>query len=193
MRRISFLVIAAVSAAALAPLVACSSGDVPVGSANQELKKKKDGGPTGDGKTCSWDDSVGYDVDSGTTTVVPAPNGPYKVGDTFPSLDGCNQCSCTENGIVCTERACAPAPDAGTCTYEGHTWKVGDAVPSLDNCNHCGCFADGIACTAMACSYTCPAEKTIDCMPMVPEERLAECFGPYHDWIAKNCGVTFGL
>jgi Kazal-type serine protease inhibitor-like protein len=31
----------------------------------------------------------------------------YLVGDSFPSSDGCNQCSCTEDtGVACTLRAC---------------------------------------------------------------------------------------
>src|SRR3989338_8962006 len=39
--------------------------------------------------------------------------GPYRLGESFPSSDGCNTCTCTEIGIACTERACAdpsPAP-----------------------------------------------------------------------------------
>jgi hypothetical protein len=36
----------------------------------------------------------------------------YRGGDSFPSMDGCNTCSCTEAGVVCTDRACIP--DGGT-------------------------------------------------------------------------------
>lgn len=32
--------------------------------------------------------------------------GGHKVGDSYPSTDGCNTCSCTELGEVCTLRAC---------------------------------------------------------------------------------------
>lgn len=33
----------------------------------------------------------------------------YELGDSFPSDDGCNQCGCSEGGLVaCTLRACAP-------------------------------------------------------------------------------------
>lgn len=31
----------------------------------------------------------------------------YSNGEGFPSSDGCNQCACTEQGVVCTLRACA--------------------------------------------------------------------------------------
>ena len=36
----------------------------------------------------------------------------HAVGESFPSTDGCNTCSCTETGVACTQRACAPAPTA---------------------------------------------------------------------------------
>lgn len=35
----------------------------------------------------------------------------YKAGESFPSIDGCNTCSCTETGDnVCTEKACDISP-----------------------------------------------------------------------------------
>ncbi len=37
----------------------------------------------------------------------------YKVGESFPSADGCNTCSCSENGsITCTEKACESTSSA---------------------------------------------------------------------------------
>jgi len=36
----------------------------------------------------------------------------YAGGETFPSVDGCNTCSCTQAGVACTDRACIP--EAGT-------------------------------------------------------------------------------
>jgi len=33
-------------------------------------------------------------------------NSAYQEGDSFPSEDGCNTCSCTRGGVVCTKRAC---------------------------------------------------------------------------------------
>jgi hypothetical protein len=37
----------------------------------------------------------------------------YAAGQSFPSADGCNSCSCSANGgVACTERACLP--DGGT-------------------------------------------------------------------------------
>lgn len=35
----------------------------------------------------------------------------YQIGESFPSADGCNTCSCTSDlNIACTEKACAPTP-----------------------------------------------------------------------------------
>jgi hypothetical protein len=159
-------------------LTACSSGDVPVGTSSQALKKTPGGNPTGDGKTCSWDDAVSYDVATGKTTTTPSTNGQYKVGDSFPSTDGCNQCSCTAQGIACTEKACAPpvacsqealqCPDGSSvgrtgpncefaacpgpvgCTEEAKQCPDGSAVGRTGpNCEFAPC-PDAIACTADA-------------------------------------------
>ena len=181
-----------------AVLGACSGGDIAVGSTGtdkSDLKKKTDGGTTGDGTTCAWDDVVGYDPGTGQTSSSSSGTGAYKVGDTFPSLDGCNSCACTAQGIACTQLACAPADGGtGTCAYGGKSYASGAGFPSIDNCNQCSCQSDGnVVCTERACAYTCPADKTIDCMPIVPPEKAALCSGPYHDWIAANCDVTFAL
>ena len=148
-----FFTLAALACTTALAATACSSGDVPVGSSAQELKKKPNGGATGDGTTCSWDDAVRHDVATGATTTTPAPNGPYKVGDTFKSLDGCNDCSCSAQGILCTLRACAPQPGGGTCSYGGKTYAAGASFPSTDGCNGCGCQSDGsVVCTERACA-----------------------------------------
>lgn len=37
----------------------------------------------------------------------------YAVGETYPSPDGCNTCTCTINGSACTKRACLPTEPSG--------------------------------------------------------------------------------
>jgi hypothetical protein len=160
MSRTGVLLFVALSTATLAMLPACSSGDVPVGatSASQDLKKQGNGSPSGNGSTCSWDGVTGYDVATGTTTSTPGTT--YKVGDTFKSPDGCNDCSCTAQGIACTLLACAPgstdggAPDpgAGSCVYYGKTYASGATFRSSDGCNGCGCNNGEVACTDAACA-----------------------------------------
>lgn len=54
----------------------------------------------------------------------------YHVGDTFPSDDGCNSCSCIAGGsVVCTDRACAP--DGGSGTDGGDVVMCTGATPSF--------------------------------------------------------------
>ena len=91
--------------------LACSAGEVHVGTMNQELKKKQDGGATGDGKTCSWDDTVSSDSATGKTTPPSADS--YAVGQSFPSPDGCNTCTCTPEGITCTLKECGGGGGGG--------------------------------------------------------------------------------
>ena len=76
----------------------------------------------------------------------------YAAGESFPSADGCNTCSCGSDGqVACTLKACAT-----TCEYAGKTYVAGDSFPSDDGCNTCSCSADGlIACTAKACAIVC--------------------------------------
>ncbi len=193
MIRKTFALIAVLCTAALAAS-ACSSGKVAVGSngSNSNALKTKDGGPSGDGTTCSWagiDSPVSHDAATGKPTTTPTQ---HDVGDNFPAPDGCNSCTCMPQGIACTQKYCGPPPSqdggaAAVCEYEDHTWHVGDAIPSLDNCNTFTCTESGLAHTKMACVYTCPTQTEIDCQPIVAEQDLAVCFGEYRTWIVANC------
>ena len=116
---------------------ACSGAESSVdttteSSTHQELKRTKDGRPSGNGAVCSWDDvvispsmgTVSSDPNTPTSDSSPsAPGdvvglpaglpGPYKIGERFKSLDGCNDCTCTKQGIMCTVRACSSPPHPG--------------------------------------------------------------------------------
>lgn len=175
----------------LAPLVACTSGDVAVGKTDQQLLSRKDGKATGDGKTCSWEATAAYDTavsnassspSSGTadpntpvsddkdpaekTTSAPAngpttpiTTGPYGIGDDFPSLDGCNECTCTAKGIMCTVRACAPGGGNGP-TDPGTGVCPGDAKQCPDG-TYVGRSGPG-------CDFVCPGDEPIAC----PEDAM---------------------
>lgn len=118
---------------ALASLVGCSGSDGSVdndGSSNQKLQTKKDGSATGDGTTCTWENTTTYDVCAGPTTPIPT----YRLGDEFKSIDGCNECACTNKGIMCTVRSCGggttpPSPPDGTvCTADAMKCPDGSYV-----------------------------------------------------------------
>ncbi len=130
---------------------ACSSGEIAVGKTDQteqELKTKKDGTPTGNGQTCSWNETVAYDVAAGSTTPVSSMrDAQYSLGEDFKSLDGCNECACTKRGIMCTVRSCGggssppgnPNPGPG-CTMEAKLCPDGSYVErSGPNCEFAPC------------------------------------------------------
>lgn len=148
---------------ALPLLAACGSEDVTVGSQSAALTKKKDGSPTGDGTTCSWSDTAAYDaVSSNGTTAPSGPGRTYAIGDQFKSLDACNDCSCTEKGIMCTLRACSTDPDPGgepvACPTIAKECPDGSYVgPSGPDCAFV-CPNDPPACTEEA--RQCPDGKT---------------------------------
>jgi hypothetical protein len=72
----------------------------------------------------------------------------YDVGDSFPDSDGCNTCSCEDDGeVACTLRGCADV-----CEYNGQVFMIGSSFPDADGCNTCTCSDDGsVACTERAC------------------------------------------
>jgi hypothetical protein len=128
MRRISFPFVA------IAMFSACSGGDVPIGQVARELQERSDGGPTGNGRTCSWEGTVFQ-----ANAADPAGLGqPHAVGDEFASPDGCNDCWCTDRGILCTIRACEEPPTG--CTGEGLICPDGSVVGRTGpNCEFSPC------------------------------------------------------
>ncbi|MBX3207358.1 MAG: hypothetical protein KF764_20085 [Labilithrix sp.] len=158
MSRIASFVILAAAAVSVLSGAACSGGQIAVGRSDQQLQTRKDGTPTGNGKTCSWHDTVAYDAASGTQTTTPAPNGEYVVGDTFKSLDGCNDCSCTAEGIMCTERACDDQPRA--CPEDARLCADGSSVVrSGPKCEFAPCPGEANECRED--SHTCPDGTTV--------------------------------
>lgn len=118
-------------------------------------------------------------------------------GDTMPSADGCNTCSCGMDGAwACTEKACAMQCTPGevmnqgcndcTCDDTGawscvvlidagcpsQTCTPGEMLPAGDGCNTCTCGMDGqLACTTLGCEKDCPPPADYDpatCMSMGP-------------------------
>ncbi|WP_434044278.1 MULTISPECIES: hypothetical protein [Sorangium] len=89
----------------------------------------------------------------------------YRPGDTFPDKDGCNGCSCTEDGdVACTLMTCTQ-----DCVWKGVTHAPGASFPAGDGCNRCECSSDGsVACTEMACAGAC----TYDGYPYMPGESF---------------------
>jgi hypothetical protein len=79
----------------------------------------------------------------GGMTSDPPTQGPCEDGETKPSEDGCNTCTCTDGAWLCTQSPC-PEP---AC-------EPGDG--SNDGCNTCTCTAEGIwACTDLICEPLC--------------------------------------
>lgn len=94
----------------------------------------------------------------------------YGVGASFPSIDGCNTCTCTDQGVSCTEIACE-------CSPETEWWRdyvttdIGQCLVILYDCpdnttgfeNNCGCGCEQ--------SGECP--QYLDCEP--PHEPGSPC------------------
>jgi len=104
-----------------------------------------DGGGEGGSSGCDsgiTDCYIPADCTSGDTT--------YSHGETIPG--GCNDCSCNDGEIICTDVECFP----GTCEYNGQTYNAGESWGLGDGCNSCACNPDGtVACTGAYCAQEC--------------------------------------
>jgi hypothetical protein len=115
-------------------------GDKPPACGTGTDCSTPDGGSSG--AECTWE---------GTT---------YAAGEHFAAGDGCNTCTCTDEGEVsCTKSACES--DAGTnssdCTFEGKSYKLGDSIPRADGCGTCICGKAGeVMCPGLACPWLSP-------------------------------------
>ena len=70
----------------------------------------------------------------------------YQRGESFDASDGCNSCSCTEDGVSCTKANCV-----ATCEHDGNVYELGDTFGASDGCNSCECTEGGVACTLLGC------------------------------------------
>jgi len=112
----------------------------------------------------------------------------HSIGETFPALDGCNDCVCSAIGVVCTKAICqatptasesenpAAAPTAGkSCTVNisgvSTTYTDGQTYTSPDGCNSCRCVNGLSMCTLMACP---PDTTNMTCTDLVTGRRYAE-------------------
>ena len=82
-------------------------------------------------------------------------------GESFPSADGCNTCSCSGSAVACTLRACLPdagPSDAPTgCAVGDRFYAIGARFNS--GCNDCVCAAnDQVSCTTIACIDAGPVD-----------------------------------
>lgn len=98
------------------------------------------------------DETAGDETQGSSDTEGPGGTGqtePCMPGDQMPDDDGCNTCTCDDNGHwACTEIACEPPQPGGEC-------EPGDEAPAGDGCNTCNCDENGYwACTLLGCPDT---------------------------------------
>ncbi|XP_071102181.1 kielin/chordin-like protein isoform X3 [Haliotis cracherodii] len=75
----------------------------------------------------------------------------YQNGQTYPSSDACNTCTCTNGNIVCTHNTCT---GHGTCVNPATSqlYQNGQTYPASDACNTCTCTNGNIVCTHNTCT-----------------------------------------
>src|SRR5690606_6658734 len=104
---------------------------------------------------CGANSHGGHDADppgsSGAASVSCEYNGnSYEAGASFPSSDGCNTCSCSEGGVACTLRACAP-DETPSDTGVACGARAGDTCSANEYC----AYEPGAYCGAADAQATC--------------------------------------
>ena len=106
----------------------------------------------------------------------------YALGASFSASDGCNRCSCSKEGVSCTEKACV-SDGGAACTVDGKQYAAGQATPNV-GCNTCVCTSSGeVQCTRSACLE----DASTECAPLVSAMK-AELARVQHCDSAAECG-----
>lgn len=175
----------------LAAFSGCSGGEIPVGSADQEVQKRSDGSPTGDGSSCSWAGTTIHLPDDCGSVPTPSGYGPYELGEEFPAPDGCNECTCTDRGIMCTMRDCSGNEGSDVaCTDDAKECPDGSFVGRVaPDCDFAPCPGDEeVGCTLDA--KLCPDGSAVG--RVAPSCEFAPCPGDDDAGVTANdaCGVV---
>lgn len=81
--------------------------------------------------------------------------GDRRLGESWEHSDGCNTCTCLEQGVACTDEVCPEGPCGDR--------EVGEIWDHEDGCNQCACTERGIACTNEACGGPGRGEVLQEC------------------------------
>ncbi len=100
------------------------------GDRNKQTGEQCDDGNLNDGDGCSRE----CIQETASNPVGQLCEGRYQIGESYPSADGCNTCTCTQNGSACTLRAC------NNC--QPITCSDGRQFPSCTNGTPINYFAD---------------------------------------------------
>jgi hypothetical protein len=109
----------------------------------------------------------------------------YQLGETFPASDGCNTCTCGEDGLIACTKIFCPAP---ACHYLEQDYSGGDSFDSYDACNTCFCSEDGVVgCTRIGCPDSCrDGSQPVSCL--VNPCDVSRCDVDGATCIADYCG-----
>jgi hypothetical protein len=173
----SFSILAASAIAGAILSTACTNGQLAVGKSDQQLQTQKNGQPTGNGTSCSWEGTTQWD--NAGPALPPEASQVHDVGDDFAALDGCNSCTCTANGIMCTIKSCngngsdpnqpvacediaKECPDGSYVGKEGPNCEFAPCPGTAANVDESKLGAD-----CSADFYSCPQGQTCNSFPGV--------------------------
>jgi len=97
----------------------------------------------------------------------------YALGETVETDDDCNDCTCTEDGVMCTAMGCANG-----CEYFGVHYQQDETFTTNDGCALCTCLATGsVSCVDRDCGSACTYQGTPLIIGDIIGCDLPECNG----------------
>lgn len=123
--------------------------------------------------------------------------GSREIGDTFPSIDGCNTCSCTMGGVVCTERACAPDVGGSDAGDSADTSPDTSNAPDTESIDSPATAGEADAADPSACSLGRLYNFWQDPGPPTQANFFSDVekssLKPPHTYVLWSFGVTHAL
>lgn len=136
--------------------------------------------------------------------------GGHAVGDSYPSADGCNSCSCTKNGEICTLRACNTSSRSSASSISSRrsvssaAATCGNKICEAGEANYCPsqncapgevcaqyCMAGSCMRDCMSSSSSSSTSSTNQCAPYVCNDgtRIPACTVDGHviNYFAPPC------
>lgn len=100
-------------------------------------------------------------------------------GQSAPSPDGCNTCTCNKGELLCSQSPCLVDTcedevcyPAGSCLSDGNLVLPDETIMAPDGCNTCSCSSGKLECTSNACGTGCFAPEPFDDLDCTDGEKV---------------------
>src|SRR5205814_321927 len=114
----------------------------------------------------------------------------YADGDTFPSMDGCNTCSCQDGSVDCTEIGCDPGPGPTQPLISCEQVDV-FYEQALEDAKHCDPHDTDPCSYRVSTGLVCGCDTFVN--PQNWNRELAAAYATHYQVLNCGSGITCGM